>query len=141
MNSRRGVQDVAIQMILTVIWYGSILTTKTVGGSLQAEVNHVQQFQRGIHIIPPGLWMDIKLPAEAQSDRYYRLSICLYRRRPHEALLISNNSDGNKLKDEDGLGLTITDSTGADYDHWKCIETKEHMKYTFGKDGYLRFDE
>ena len=32
----------------------------------------------------------------------------------------------------------ITDSTGADYDHWKCIETKDKMKYTFGKDGYLR---
>ncbi|MCI7448603.1 MAG: RICIN domain-containing protein [Blautia sp.] len=58
-----------------------------------------------------------------------------------ETTFYKDTEDGGKLKDEDGLGLTITDSTGADYDHWKCIETKDKMKYTFGRDGYLRFDE
>lgn len=52
-----------------------------------------------------------------------------------------DTSGGNKLKDEDGLGFTITATTGADYDHGVTMETKDKVKYIFGKDGFIRFVE
>lgn len=122
-----------------LVWIHS--DTKTVGGSLQAEVNHVYNSSAASISSRLGYGWTLsclqKLKATGITDYPY-----VYTdgdRTKH--YFYKDTSDGNKLKDEDGLGLTITDSTGADYDHWKCIETKEHMKYTFGKDGYLRFDE
>ncbi len=52
-----------------------------------------------------------------------------------------DTSDGNKLKDEDGLGFVITATSGADYDHNITMETKDKVKYIFGKDGFIRFIE
>ena len=45
-----------------------------------------------------------------------------------------DTNDGNKLKDEDGLGLVITDTTAAN----RTIETKDKYKLVFAGDGYLR---
>ena len=50
-----------------------------------------------------------------------------------------DTEDGNKLKDEDGLGLTITEENGSDSAYSMIIETKEKVKYIFAKDGTLRF--
>ena len=52
-----------------------------------------------------------------------------------------DTTDGNKLKDEDGLGLVITATSGPDYDHYLTMEGKDKTKYIFGGDGYLRFIE
>ena len=49
-----------------------------------------------------------------------------------------DTSDGNKLKDEDGLGLLITLTNGTEYDRTMEMETKDKMVYTFAKDGFLR---
>ena len=52
-----------------------------------------------------------------------------------------DTTDGNKIKDEDGLGLVITSTSGPDYDHYLTMEGKDKTKYIFGGDGYLRFIE
>lgn len=49
-----------------------------------------------------------------------------------------DTSDGNKLKDEDGLGLTITKTSGTTYDENFVMKTKDDVEYTFAKDGFLR---
>ena len=51
-----------------------------------------------------------------------------------EHYFYKDTKDGNKLKDEDGLGLTIT-NTGAES---RTIETKDQYKLVFGSDSYLR---
>ena len=45
-----------------------------------------------------------------------------------------DESDGNKLKDEDGLGLEITDTTPTN----RTITTKDDYKLVFDSDSYLR---
>ena len=50
-----------------------------------------------------------------------------------------DTNDGNKLKDEDGLGLVITVESGYDDSYARTMETKDRVRYCFGKDGYLRF--
>lgn len=49
-----------------------------------------------------------------------------------------DTADGNKLKDEDGLGLFITQTSGTEYDAYMIMEGKEKTQYIFGQDGYLR---
>ena len=49
-----------------------------------------------------------------------------------------DTSDGNKLKDEDGLGLVITQTSSSNYDAYSIIEDKQGMKYIFGQDNFLR---
>jgi RHS repeat-associated protein len=49
-----------------------------------------------------------------------------------------DKEDGDKLKDEDGLGLTIVQTSGSGYDTYRIMETKDKMRYTFGQDNYLR---
>ena len=51
-----------------------------------------------------------------------------------EHYFYKDSQDGNKLKDEDGLGLTITD-TGVES---RTIETKDGYRLIFGSDSYLR---
>ncbi len=51
-----------------------------------------------------------------------------------EHYFYKDSQDGNKLKDEDGMGLTITD-TGAES---RTIETKDGCRLIFGSDSYLR---
>ena len=46
--------------------------------------------------------------------------------------------DGNKLKDEDGLGWTITQESASDYDIHRKMENKDGYQMVFGADGYLR---
>ncbi len=52
-----------------------------------------------------------------------------------------DTNDGNKLKDEDGLGLTITVTSSSEHDRYRTMETKDKVKYIFGQDGFLRFIE
>ena len=49
-----------------------------------------------------------------------------------------DKDDGNKLKDEDGLGLKITQESSTNYDEYRIMEDKDEIKYAFGADGYLR---
>ncbi len=48
-----------------------------------------------------------------------------------------DTEDGNKLKDEDGLGLVITQESSADDNLYRIIETKGKEQMVFHKDGYL----
>ena len=40
-----------------------------------------------------------------------------------------DTNDGNKLKDEDGLGLTITVTSSSEHDRYRTMETKDKVKY------------
>ena len=50
----------------------------------------------------------------------------------------TDTSDSNKLKDEDGLGLVITQTSGSEYDSYRIMKDKDEVQYIFGQDGYLR---
>ena len=50
-----------------------------------------------------------------------------------------DDTDGNKLKDEDGLGLVITVESGKDDKYAMIMETKDKIRYIFARDGSLRF--
>ena len=50
-----------------------------------------------------------------------------------------DDTDGNKLKDEDGLGLVITVESGKDDRYAMIMETKDKIRYIFARDGSLRF--
>ena len=49
-----------------------------------------------------------------------------------------DTSDSNKLKDEDGLGLVITQTSSNEYDSYLIMKDKDEVQYVFGQDGYLR---
>ena len=49
-----------------------------------------------------------------------------------------DTSDSNKLKDEDGLGLVITQTSSNEYDSYLIMKDKDEVQYIFGQDGYLR---
>lgn len=49
-----------------------------------------------------------------------------------------DTSDSNKLKDEDGLGLVITQTSSSEYDSYRIMKDKDEVQYVFGQDGYLR---
>ena len=49
-----------------------------------------------------------------------------------------DTSDSNKLKDEDGLGLVITQTSSSEYDSYSIMKDKDEVQYIFGQDGYLR---
>ncbi len=49
-----------------------------------------------------------------------------------------DSEDGNKLKDEDGLGLTITQESSSDNDEYRTITCKDKSKLVFDIWGYLR---
>ena len=49
-----------------------------------------------------------------------------------------DTSDSNKLKDEDGLGLVITQTSSNEYDSYRIMKDKDEVQYIFGQDGYLR---
>lgn len=49
-----------------------------------------------------------------------------------------DTSDSNKLKDEDGLGLVITQTSSSEYDSYRIMKDKDEVQYIFGQDGYLR---
>lgn len=49
-----------------------------------------------------------------------------------------DTSDSNKLKDEDGLGLVITQTSGSEFDSYRIMKDKDEVQYIFGQDGYLR---
>ena len=49
-----------------------------------------------------------------------------------------DTADGNKLKDEDGLGLIITQTSSSVYNAYMVMEDKDKVKYIFGQDSYLR---
>ena len=49
-----------------------------------------------------------------------------------------DTSDSNKLKDEDGLGLVITQTSSNEYDSYWIMKDKDEVQYVFGQDGYLR---
>ena len=49
-----------------------------------------------------------------------------------------DTSDSNKLKDEDGLGLVITQISSNEYDSYRIMKDKDEVQYIFGQDGYLR---
>ena len=49
-----------------------------------------------------------------------------------------DTSDSNKLKDEDGLGLVITQTSSNEYDSYWIMKDKDEVQYIFGQDGYLR---
>ena len=49
-----------------------------------------------------------------------------------------DTSDSNKLKDEDGLGLVITQTSSNEYDSYRIMKDKDEVQYVFGQDGYLR---
>ena len=48
-----------------------------------------------------------------------------------------DTTDNNKLKDEDGLGLVITQTSSGNTEAYRKIETKGKVTLTFHKDGYL----
>ena len=48
-----------------------------------------------------------------------------------------DTSDNNKLKDEDGLGLVITQTSSSNDNAYMVMETKDKIKMTFRKDGFI----
>lgn len=115
--------------------------TQTEGGPLTTEINHVYNSSAASVSSRLGYGWTLSCLQKLESTGITDYPYVYTDADGTKHYFYKDTADGGKLKDEDGLGLIITDSTGADYDHWKCIETKDKMKYTFGKDGYLRFDE
>ncbi|MEE1178678.1 MAG: carbohydrate binding domain-containing protein, partial [Lachnospiraceae bacterium] len=49
-----------------------------------------------------------------------------------------DTDDGNKLKDENGLGYVITQESSSDTEAYRIIETKDKYQMIFAQDGFLR---
>lgn len=49
-----------------------------------------------------------------------------------------DTADGNKLKDEDGLGYELTQTSSADGDSYYIMKDKNGWEYAFGHDKYMR---
>lgn len=49
-----------------------------------------------------------------------------------------DTADGNKLKDEDGLGYELTQTSSSDGDSYYIMKDKNGWEYAFGHDKYMR---
>ena len=114
---------------------------ETEGGSLQASIRHVYNSSEAGTASRMGYGWRLSCMEELKTTGITDYPYVYIDEDGTKHYFYKDKEDGNKLKDEDGLGLVITATTGPDSNHARAMETKDKLKYTFGGDGYLRFIE
>lgn len=112
---------------------------ETEGGTLHASINHVYNSSESGTASRMGYGWRLSCMQELKATGIADYPYVYVDEDGTKHYFYYDKEDGNKLKDEDGLGLTITATTGPDYDHASVMETKDKVKFTFGGEGYLRF--
>lgn len=122
-----------------VVWIHS--DAGTIGGPMQTEICHVYNSSETGVSSRFGYGWRLSCMQELRESGIADYPYVYIDEDGTKHYFYKDTGDGNKLKDEDGLGLTITMTSSSNYDRYRCIETKDKRKYIFGQDGYLRFIE
>ena len=114
---------------------------ETSGGPMQAQIRHVYNSSEAGTASRFGYGWRLSCMQELKESGIAEYPYVYIDEDGTKHYFYKDTSDGNKLKDEDGLGLTITMTSSSEYDRYRSFETKDKTKYFFGLDGYLRFIE
>lgn len=122
-----------------VVW--SHLDVATEGGPMTTEIRHVYNSSEADTSSRMGYGWRLSSQQELKESGIKDYPYVYIDEDGTKHYFYKDTNDGNKLKDEDGLGLTITVTSSSEHDRYRTMETKDKMKYVFGQDGFLRFIE
>ena len=111
----------------------------TTGGAMQAEISHVYNSSEAGTNLGQGYGWRLSCVQRLDTTGIKEYPYVYTDEDGTKHYFYKDTNDGNKLKDEDGLGLVITVESGYDDSYARTMETKDRVRYCFGKDGYLRF--
>ena len=117
-------------------WVHPDLATK--GGPLPTDVRHVFNTSESDAVSRMGYGWRLSCMQILKTTGNTEYPYCYFDEDGTKHYFIVDKDDGNKIKDEDGLGLVITALNWGSETAEKTMETKDKMKYIFGSDGYLR---
>ena len=122
-----------------VVW--SHLDVATEGGPMTTEIRHVYNSSEADTSSRMGYGWRLSSQQELKESGIKDYPYVYIDEDGTKHYFYKDTNDGNKLKDEDGMGLTITVTSSSEHDRYRTMETKEKVKYIFGQDGFLRFIE
>lgn len=122
-----------------VVW--SHLDMATEGGPMTTEIRHVYNSSEADTSSRMGHGWRLSSQQELKESGIKDYPYVYIDEDGTKHYFYKDTNDGNKLKDEDGLGLTITVTSSSEHDRYRTMETKDKVKYIFGQDGFLRFIE
>ena len=122
-----------------VVW--SHLDVATEGGPMTTEIRHVYNSSEADTFSRMGHGWRLSSQQELKESGIKDYPYVYIDEDGTKHYFYKDTNDGNKLKDEDGLGLTITVTSSSEHDRYRTMETKDKVKYIFGQDGFLRFIE
>lgn len=122
-----------------VVW--SHLDVATEGGPMTTEIRHVYNSSEADTSSRMGYGWRLSSQQELKESGIKDYPYVYIDEDGTKHYFYKDTNDGNKLKDEDGLGLTITVASSSEHDRYRTMETKDKVKYIFGQDGFLRFIE
>lgn len=122
-----------------VVW--SHLDVATEGGPMTTEIRHVYNSSEADTSSRMGYGWRLSSQQELKESGIKDYPYVYIDEDGTKHYFYKDTNDGNKLKDEDGLGLTITVTSSSEHDRYRTMETKDKVKYIFGQDGFLRFIE
>lgn len=122
-----------------VVW--SHLDVATEGGPMTTEIRHVYNSSEADTSSRMGYGWRLSSQQELKESGIKDYPYVYIDEDGTKHYFYKDTNDGNKLKDEDGMGLTITVTSSSEHDRYRTMETKDKVKYIFGQDGFLRFIE
>lgn len=122
-----------------VVW--SHLDVATEGGPMTTEIRHVYNSSEADTSSRMGYGWRLSSQQELKESGIKDYPYVYIDEDGTKHYFYKDTNDGNELKDEDGLGLTITVTSSSEHDRYRTMETKDKVKYIFGQDGFLRFIE
>lgn len=122
-----------------VVW--SHLDMATEGGPMTTEIRHVYNSSEADTSSRMGHGWRLSSQQELKESGIKDYPYVYIDEDGTKHYFYKDTNDGNKLKDEDGMGLTITVTSSSEHDRYRTMETKDKVKYIFGQDGFLRFIE
>ena len=116
-----------------VVW--SHLDVATEGGPMTTEIRHVYNSSEADTSSRMGYGWRLSSQQELKESGIKDYPYVYIDEDGTKHYFYKDTNDGNKLKDEDGLGLTITVTSSSEHDRYRTMETKDKVKYIFGQDG------
>lgn len=119
-----------------VVWIHPDAETEV--GPMPAGLSHVYNLSEADTLTPAGYGWRLSAMQQLMPTGITDFPYAYIDEDGTKHFFFKDKEDGDKLKDEDGLGLTLTQTNGSNYDQKYVMETKDKMKLSFAGDTYLR---
>ena len=115
--------------------------TQTCGSQMPASVSHVYNLSRRNEWLRVGYGWRLSVHKQLYASGIKDFPYVYVDEDGTNHYFYKDTSDGDKWKDEDGLGLVITQTSSTDSNAYMIMETKNKYKIIFRQDGFIAKEE